>query len=136
MTTPLMSLLFFALWPIALISIVVAYRVALIVRRRAPPNGFPSDTPHGPEWYRRLLRAHANALETLPTFAVIVFIGAFLGVKTGTFATASVVVAAARVGQSLAHVASGKNRVIRVRFACFAVQMIALCVMVATLLVQ
>jgi uncharacterized MAPEG superfamily protein len=135
MTTPMMSLLFFAMWPLTILLLVIApYRVGLILQRKAPPNGFPADTPHGPDWYRRVLRAHANTLETLPSFAVVVFIGAWLDMHTGTFATASVVVAVARVGQSLAHVCSGRNQAVRIRFGFFVAQMLAIIVMVVLLI--
>jgi uncharacterized MAPEG superfamily protein len=137
MTTPMACLLFFAMWPLALLLLVIApYRVGLVLQGKAHANGFPADTPHGPDWYRRVLRAHANTLETLPSFAVLVFLGAWLQQHTGPFATAAVVVAVTRIGQTLAHISSGRARVVLVRFTFFAVQMAALVTMAVLLLLD
>jgi uncharacterized MAPEG superfamily protein len=127
MTTPLWCLLFFAFWTLLLVAAgIVPYRVGNVVAGRAKSNGFPATTPHGPEWYQRLIRAHANCVENLPVFGAVVLVGHLAGLSTGHFATLSTVYVAARVGQSVMHIASGRNLVVNVRFTFFAVQLIAL----------
>lgn len=123
MTTPLWCLLFFAAWTLALVlGGVGAYRVGNVLLGRARPNAFPADTPHGPDWYRRLMRAHANCVENLPIFGAVVLVGHLVGLQDGSFGTLALVTVLARVGQTLAHISSGRSLVINVRFTFFAVQ--------------
>jgi uncharacterized MAPEG superfamily protein len=131
MTTPMMCLLLFALWAIVLVSCVGGYRISQVVQGKVGPAGFPADTPHGPDMYRRLMRAHANCVENLPIFAVLVWVGAQVGLHEGAFATACMVVMVGRIAQSISHIASGRSRVVRVRFACFLVQMLSMLAMAA-----
>jgi uncharacterized MAPEG superfamily protein len=122
-TAPLGALLFFTVWTVGVLLLVVApYRIGMVLLRKARPNQFPADTPHGPDWYRRAARAHLNCVENLPVFAALVVIGHEIGLRDGSFASLAQVVAAARVGQTCCHLASGRSLVINVRFAFFAVQ--------------
>lgn len=136
MTTPLGALLFFALWTLGLVLVGIGpYRVGMVLTGRARPNAFPSGTPHGPEWYQRVNRAHANCVENLPVFGAVVGVGHAVGLTGGTFGTLAVAVCAARVGQSVAHVSSGRSLAVNVRFAFFLIQvglMIAMAWLAAT----
>ena len=77
MTTPLQCLVAFALWTLALVLVGVGpWRIGQVLMNKVRPNSFPSGQPHGPEWYQRLNRAHANAVENLPVFAALVIAGA------------------------------------------------------------
>ena len=137
MTTPLLCLVFFAVWTLALVGFGIgAFRVSSVLRGRAKPNAFPADKPHpGPGWYHRCIRAHANCVENLPVFASVVLTAAVSGAASSTLDTLAVVYVAARVGQSVAHVASGRSLVINVRFTFFLVQLVVVAWMMA-LLVQ
>lgn len=124
MTIPLYCLLFFALWTIGLVIFGLGpYRVGRVISRTAPPSAFPADTPHGPDWYRRLMRAHANCVENLPVFGAVVLTAAVAGVQSPLFDTLAIVYVTARVGQSSTHIASGSNQAINVRFSFFLVQL-------------
>jgi len=124
MTTPLWCLLFFVIWTLSLVLVGIgAFRVGSVLLGKARPNAFPADTPHGPDWYRRAARAHANCVENLGPFAAVVLTGHVLGLTSGAFATLAEVYVAARVGQTIAHLASGRSLVINVRFGFFAVQL-------------
>ncbi|MFZ5480140.1 MAG: MAPEG family protein [Myxococcota bacterium] len=126
MTTPLASLLAFAMWTLSLVLVGVGYpRVSAVLAGRAKPGDFKADEPHGGETYRRTIRAHLNCVENLPVFASVVLVGHAAGHASRAFDALAVTYVAARVGQSLAHVASGRHRVVLVRFSFFTVQVIA-----------
>lgn len=123
MTTPLTCLVFFAAWTLGLVALGVApYRVAQVLLGGRRPNSFSAANPDGPEWYQRLLRAHANCVENLPVFGALVLAGHLSGHTEGAFATLAQVVCAGRVGQTLAHLSSGRSLVVNVRFTFFVVQ--------------
>lgn len=125
MTPPLWALLGFVIWTLMLVVAGVgAWRVAQVLLGRARPNAFPADTPHGPDWYRRLMRAHANCVENLPIFGSLVVVGHLVGLVGGSFGTLALTALGARVGQSIAHVSSGRSLVVNVRFAFFLVQLV------------
>lgn len=124
MTVPLWCLLGFAAWSLLLVSFGIgAWRVAQVLVGGAKPNAFPADVPHGPDWYRRLIRAHANCVENLPVFGAVVLVGHVTGLTDGTFATLAQVYLGARVLQSLTHISSGRSLVVNIRFTFFLVQL-------------
>eukprot|EP00027_Filamoeba_sp_ATCC50430_P002804 CAMPEP_0168546512 /NCGR_PEP_ID=MMETSP0413-20121227/3539_1 /TAXON_ID=136452 /ORGANISM="Filamoeba nolandi, Strain NC-AS-23-1" /LENGTH=103 /DNA_ID=CAMNT_0008576697 /DNA_START=432 /DNA_END=740 /DNA_ORIENTATION=+ len=93
-------------------------------------NQFPSGSPHGPEWYWRATRAHLNMVENLPVFGAIVVVGTLLG-STGTYFSAlSLIYFGARLIQSLAHISSGSNLVVNIRFTFFAIQLFSATLMI------
>lgn len=127
MTTPLLCLLFFAAWTIGLVVLGIGpIRVGKVLLGGARPNSFPADTPHGSPAYRRLLRAHLNAVENLPVFATIVVVAHLANISSARFDQLAVTVAVARVAQTIAHISSGRSLIVNVRFACFAVQEVCL----------
>jgi uncharacterized MAPEG superfamily protein len=133
MTTPLYSLLFFAMWTLGLVVVGLGpFRVGRVLKGEAAPNAFPSDTPHGPDWYRRVTRAHANCVENLPVFGAVVVAGALSGLSSTTFDRLAIAYVVARVGQSVAHISSARSAVINVRFTFFLVQIVCV-VWMATL---
>jgi uncharacterized MAPEG superfamily protein len=126
---PLTCLLLFVAWTVALLLSVGAVRVWQVQTGAARTGDFPAGVPHGGERYWRLNRAHLNCVEFLPLFAVVVLTGAVLGVESDWVERLAVAIIAARVGQSLTHVASGSGRAIQVRFTFFAVQVASLIAM-------
>lgn len=123
MTPPLYALVAFCAWTLTLLVAGIApYRVGKVLLGQAKPNSFPASTPHGPDWYQRLLRAHLNCVENLPVFGGLVLVGAVSGLRDPTFDLLSQVYIVARVAQSIAHVSSGRNLVINIRFTFFSVQ--------------
>jgi uncharacterized MAPEG superfamily protein len=65
--------------------------------------GYPSDPKPQSPWARRLMKAHANAVENLVVFAALVLIAQAAGLSTGATATACVVYFWARVVHALAY---------------------------------
>ena len=124
MTIPLTCLTLFALWTVLLVLAGVGpFRVGQVLAGKAKANSFTPGTPHGPDWYQRLMRAHMNCVENLPVFAVLVLVGHTAGLRDGTFALLSQIFVAARVCQGIAHVASGRNLIVNIRFTFFSVQL-------------
>ena len=124
MTAPLICLTLFALWTVSLLMIGVGpYRFFQVLVHKAKPNSFTPGTPHGPDWYQRLMRAHMNCVENLPVFASLVLVGHLAGLRDGTFAVLCQVFVAARACQTVAHLSSGRSAVVNVRFAFFLVQL-------------
>ena len=117
------ALLGFAAWTLLLVIIVFLYRGIRFVGGTAI-NSWPraeqneSDLP----LIRRVADAHANCLENLPIFAVIVLVAAQMG-RLDAIAALAPWVLYARVGQSLAHF-SGVGQVnVLVRASFWAVQL-------------
>lgn len=126
MSIPVWAVLAFATWTIAILMLGVGmYRWSLILTGKAELKSFPGDEPHGSPLYRRVVRAHANCIENLPVFAAIVLAEQAAGVHSTTLDVLSVGVVAARVGQTSAHLASGSNAAIAVRFTFLCVQLAA-----------
>jgi uncharacterized MAPEG superfamily protein len=114
------------MWTIALLVFTIGVqRWSLILTGKAELKSFPADEAHGSPFYRRAMRAHANCIENLPVFAAIVFAAQASGANAPMLDALAVSVIAARVGQTSAHLASGSNAAIGVRFACLAVQLVA-----------
>lgn len=131
MTTPLLCLLFFAGWTLLIVfGLVAPYRVINVLRGKARPNTFTPGVPHGPDWYQRVMRAHVNCAENLPIFGAVVVVGHLVGLRDGTFATLAMIYCGARVGQTLAHVVSGRSLAVNVRFTFFLVQIVVIVTMV------
>lgn len=122
MTTPLWCLLGFVTWTLLLLSAVGAARVSQVLAGKAQANEFPSGVPHGSDAYWRLNRAHMNCLENLPLFASVVLTAAVLGLSSSTLDTLATVFLLARIGQTAAHLSSGSNMAVNVRFTFFLVQ--------------
>lgn len=134
MTTPLACLLGFAVWTVLLVLIGIGpYRVGNVLLGKARPGSFPAAVPHGPDWYQRLMRAHANCVENLPVFATVVLVAAVTGFHHPTFDTLAQVVLGARICQSIAHISSGRGRVINIRFGFFLTQLVCVGWMVGLL---
>jgi uncharacterized membrane protein YecN with MAPEG domain len=126
MSIPVWAVLTFAAWTIAILIVGVGvYRWSLILAGKAELKSFPGDEPHGAPLYRRFVRAHANCVENLPVFAAIVLAVEAAGAHSTTLDILSVAVVAARVAQTSAHLSSGSNAAIAVRFTFLCVQLAA-----------
>lgn len=124
MTVPIWALLGFAAWTVALLLFTVGvYRWSHILTGRIPIRDFRADKVEGAEWYQRAMRAHANCIENLPVFAVIVFALYVSGVGGPTVNYLSIGILIARIVQSLVHVCLLQtNAVASLRFAFFFAQ--------------
>jgi uncharacterized MAPEG superfamily protein len=131
------ALLGFATWTLSLVLFTIGVpRITAVLKQQARPNSFDPSVPHGSERYRRCMRAHANCVENLPVFASLVLLGSALGVSGSLFQLVAFAVLPARILQSVAHIASGRNRAILARFLFFSVQLACFAVLVALLVAR
>ncbi|MDM0002506.1 MAPEG family protein [Variovorax sp. J22P240] len=130
---PELMLLGFAAWTLVLLLTTVgAYRLSRVFSGRAGMSEFRADQVEGQDWYRRAMRAHANCVENLPVFAVLVFALRVFGIADPAVDALCVVILAARIPQSLVHVCFAQtDRVVSVRFALFFVQFLSFCALIA-----
>lgn len=128
MTTPVWALLAFAVWTLLLLfGTVGVYRWSRILTGRVPIHEFRADQVEGDDWYRRAMRAHANCVENLPVFGAVVFALHVSGVQSPAANRLAVAVVAARVAQSLVHVALAQSSsVVSLRFAFFLAQIVCI----------
>lgn len=125
----------FAIWTLVILLFGIGYsRWSLILTGRARLNDFPGDQPHGSERYRRIVRAHANCLESLPILIMIIVAAQHAGPLPIWFDRLCWLVLPARIGQSLVHIYSGSERAIAVRFSFLMVQIFAFCALITMLL--
>jgi len=129
---PEWMLLGFAAWTLVLlITTVGAYRLSRVLRGRAGMGDFPADRVQGQDWYVRAMRAHANCIENLPVFAVLVYVLRAFGIVSPAVDPLCTVILAARIPQSLVHVCFAQtDRVVSVRFAFYFVQLLSFCALI------
>ena len=75
----------------------------VLVRGLIDAVGYPENPKPQSAWARRLMKAHANAVENLVIFASLVLTANALGVTGAAIATAAVVYVWARVVHALAY---------------------------------
>ena len=121
--TPIQALLGFTAWTLLLVSLVFVYR-SLRFLTGTPVNSWPrgARAAHDPTWVQRAADAHANALENLPIFAVVVLAAAALD-KTALIAPLAPWALYARVGQSVAHLLGTSQPLVLVRATFWAAQL-------------
>jgi uncharacterized MAPEG superfamily protein len=138
MTVPVWMLLGFATWTVLLLlGTVGVYRWSRILTGAVPIRDFRADQIEGADWYRRAMRAHANCIESLPLFGVIVFalyVGHVASSFVNTLATAILI---ARIMQSLVHVGFVQtNTLASIRFAFFFVQVVSFLWLIAIIVTK
>jgi len=133
MTLPLLTLLGFAAWTLAVLAATVGvHRWRLILTKRAAINAFPADAPTGPDWYQRATRAHMNCVENLPVYGATVLVITLTGHHGWLIDALSVAVLGARICQTSVHVAFVQTeRAVTYRFSLFTVQLVAMLWMIA-----
>jgi len=115
----------FTAWTLALVLIVISYRTGLVLLGKKTTTDFPSGQAHGPSWYWRCNRAHANALENLLPFAVIVLVGHAAGHTGDLFGQLAWAVVGLRVLQTLAHLIADTRWSVTFRATFYFLQLIA-----------
>lgn len=122
MSRSLLALLGFVCWTLALLLLMEAIRCKLVLTKAVPANGFNPENSNLSPFMQRLARTHANCLEGLPVFGGLLVI-AVLAQKTHVTDPLAYVFVAARIVQSLIHLASTSAAAVTARFTAFAVQL-------------
>lgn len=127
------ALLGFTGWTMLLVTIVFAYRgVRLLGGTPINSWGRGAKTTEDPVFIKRVEDAHANSLENLPLFAVIVLSAAALGKLEAINALAPLVLYA-RVGQSLIHLTGTGKLQVLIRATFWSIQLLLFFVMLGKL---
>jgi len=121
--TAIQALLGFAAWTAVLVLGVFLYRGLRFVTG-SPINSWPRGAKPANDAgiVKRLEDAHANCMENLPIFAVIVLAAAAMG-RLETIAALAPWVLYARIGQSLTHLTGTGQLQVLVRATFWAVQL-------------
>ena len=115
------ALVAYAAWTLALLVLMELVRSKLVLAREVEARAFRPDNANLSPFMQRLARAHANCLENLPIAGALMLAAVATGNAQVTDPLAWWLVAA-RVVQSLLHLASLSNLAVTLRFAAFAVQ--------------
>jgi uncharacterized MAPEG superfamily protein len=113
----------FVAWALFLLVLMEIIRTYLVVTRKVPANGFTPDNAGLSPFMRRLARAHANCVESLPIFGGLMAI-AIMTSKAGLTDSLALWFLGARLAQSIVHLLSTSSIAVSLRFAAFAVQMV------------
>jgi uncharacterized MAPEG superfamily protein len=123
MNPTLFTLTAFIAWSLALLVLMEAIRSKLVLTREVPANAFTPDNAGLSPFMQRLARAHANCLEGLPIFGGLMLV-ALVSERTAVTDPLAYAFLAARMLQSLVHLASVSAAAVTLRFTFFAVQMV------------
>jgi uncharacterized MAPEG superfamily protein len=131
MSLSLWMLLGFAAWTLLIMVVGVGtHRWRLIFKGEAALTSFPGDVAHGSPAYRRITRAHANCIENLPVFAVIVLVASVAQINPPPMGSLAAVTLVARIAQSSIHMfLPESNATVAVRFTFFLVQVFTMSAM-------
>ncbi len=127
------ALLLFAAWTLLLIILVFLYRGVRVLGGTAI-NSWPRGKDAGDlPLIKRVADAHANSLENLPIFAVLVLAAAALGKGTAVDPY-GVYVLYARLGQSIVHLIGTSVPLVMIRATFWAIQLVLFVLMFVKLL--
>jgi uncharacterized MAPEG superfamily protein len=110
-----------AAWTLFLVVLMEALRARLIMTKTIGANEFKPDNSNLSPFMQRLARAHANCVESVPIFGILL-ITALLTNRAGVTNPLAPWLFAARLVQSCVHLASSGVPASWVRFIAFAVQ--------------
>jgi uncharacterized MAPEG superfamily protein len=123
MNATLIALTGFIAWTLFLLVLMELVRSKLVLTKAVPANAFQPDNANLSPFMRRLARAHANCLEGLPIFGGLMLIAVVAGQSAVTDPLAYLLLAA-RIVQSVIHLASLSPVAVTLRFMAFSVQMV------------
>lgn len=108
-------------WTLLLLILMEALRTRYVVTKAIAANEFKPDNSNLSPFMQRLARAHANCIETLPIFGILL-ITALLTDRASVTNPLAPWLLAARVVQSCIHLTSLSVVAVNPRFLTFAVQ--------------
>lgn len=117
------ALLGYVAWTLSLILLIEFLRVYLVLAKGYQAAAFKPDGSEISPFMHRLCRAHANCVENFPILGALLILALLTGNLVITESLAWYALAA-RIGQSLVHLASTRPLMANLRFALFMVQLI------------
>jgi uncharacterized MAPEG superfamily protein len=108
-------------WTLFLLILMEAIRTRYVVTRAVAANEFKPDNSNLSPFMQRLARAHANCIESLPIFGILLIM-ALLSNRASVTNSLAPWLFAARVIQSCVHLTSISVAAVNIRFVAFAVQ--------------
>ena len=135
MNIPVLVLLGFTAWTLlVLFGSIGVYRWSRILTGRASLAEWRADVPQGSDWYQRAMRAHMNCVENLPLYGALVVALNATGLQSGAVDRLAVMLLAARIGQTLAHIVlPPTDAATALRFSLFVVQVVCMVAMGAVI---
>lgn len=139
LTTPtapsVLALLGYAGWALALVTVVLLHRTAVVLRGQRRANGWPrGETPGDePPIMVRVRDAHLNAVEHMPMFIAVVVAAVALD-RLHVIDPVAPYLLAARLAQSVVHLIGTTHTLVFVRANFFAVQLGIIGYMIVSLL--
>lgn len=111
MTVPVWVLLLFAAWTLLLLFLTVGYfRWSRILTGRATIREWRPDEDQGTDWYRRAMRAHANCLENLPIYIVVVIALLVTETKSPWLDGLAIILLIARIAHNPCYILAPRRR--------------------------
>lgn len=115
------TLLGYAVWTLALVLIVVNYRVVLVLTGQKKADGFPRRGYEAPAFIQRVQDAHANCIENLPV-AGAVLLAALATQQTAVTDPLACWLLYARIAQSVVHMIAVNHWMVLLRATFLFVQ--------------
>jgi uncharacterized MAPEG superfamily protein len=131
MTVPVWVLLLFAAWTLMLLFLTVGFfRWSRILAGRATIREWRPDEDQGTDRYRRAMRAHANCLENLPIYIVVVIALLVTEAKSPWLDGLAIILLIARIAQSVLHIGLTQTELVAgARFGFYSVQIACMIIM-------
>lgn len=123
MTDPIVPLLAFCLWTLALAGVMALGRTALVLTGRARADDFLAYRYNPDQFLDRAARAYLNALETLPIFAALI-LAAWYTDQMDLAVSPALWILLARIAQSTVHLIGVNHWLVLVRFSFFLIQLV------------
>ena len=127
--TSLQALIGFTAWTLLLVLIIFSWRgIAIVIQGRKADSWTRGKDVQEAGLIRRIEHAHANCLENLPIFAVIVLAAAAMG-KSAVADHWAMYVLYARVAQSVVHMIGVNHSLVLLRATFWSIQLALFVVM-------
>ena len=131
--TAVQALLWYVVWTLVLVFAYVNWRSLEILRGKSAASWTRGGGIERPEIVKRMENAHANCVENLPLFAVVVLAAAAMG-KSAVADAYGAYVLYARVAQGLVHIAGVNHLMVLVRATFWLIQVALILLMIWGLL--
>jgi uncharacterized MAPEG superfamily protein len=129
MSPSIYALLGFTAWTLLLVLVVFSWRgIEIVINRKKADSWTRGKDTEAPGLIRRVEHAHANCLENLPLFAVIVLAAAATG-KSAVTDQWAMIVLYARLAQSVTHMIGVSHWLVMLRATFWSAQLVLFAVM-------